>query len=228
MESYSLLLYPINDLQMKSQTIILATSITAIALVATFLAAMVLLQPASADSPAAVSTQGPPQSWGGPNMTSSGQFRRGGGPPGFFGGGLPPGGFPAIMGPPANLTVGQTITLTSTSGQYVVVNDSGVNGTATGTFTLTVTGKLAEGYTLSITSGSISINGTTYTISSGSAETSPPATALQGQGSTSSSGEFLLQAQARGSFAGSNATANIDLKAGSSEYMILLMTTVQG
>src|SRR5579863_8139456 len=48
------------------------------------------------------------------------------------------------------LTVGQVINITSTQGHFKVVGDKSANGTAAGTMTLTVTGKFANGYTLSI------------------------------------------------------------------------------
>src|SRR2546428_11945648 len=71
---------------------------------------------------------------------------------------------------PVNLTVGQTITVTSTQGNYWVIGTTSTNGSASGTLTFTVTSKLSAGYTLSLTSGSIVVAGTTYNISSGSAQ----------------------------------------------------------
>ena len=44
-----------------------------------------------------------------------------------------------------NLSVGQTITVTSTSGEYRTVSSSSTNGTASGTLAFTVTEKLSEG-----------------------------------------------------------------------------------
>lgn len=219
---------------MKSQSVILATSITAIALVSAFLGAMVLLHSSSADTPTSSTTVSTLPPWGG-NSSSFPSFRggRGGPPQSFFqnGGqrgpfGMGPGFF--AQGPPANLAVGQTITLTSTSGQYREINDSSVNGSASGTLTFTVTGKLAEGYTLSLTIGSVTVGSTSYTISSGSAQTGPAASSIQGQGNTSSSGNFIIQAQARGSFAGTSSTIRMDLSAGGSEYLVVLNTSVQG
>lgn len=227
---------------MKSQTIILATSITAIALVSAFLAAMVLLNPVSAatGSPSTTTpgmvTSTNSTRWRGPggNFTppfgggfgGQGPFMNGGGQGGPGGGRQFQGGFGPFQGAPANLTTGEAITLTSTNGNYQVVNDSGDNGTASGTLTFTVTGKLSQGYTLSLSSGSISVGSTTYTVSSGSAQTGPGATNLEGQGATSSSGVFIVHAQARGSLAGSTATASLDLSAGGSEYLVNLTTSV--
>jgi len=127
----------------------------------------------------------------------------------------------------ANLTVGQTITVTSTEGQFRVIGATDNNGTASGTVTFTVTSKLSEGYTLSITSGSLVVGGTTYTISSGAAETGRAADMISGQGSTTPTGQFLLQGSARGSFAGTTGQLLLDFKTGSAEYALALTGTVK-
>lgn len=202
---------------------------------------MVLLRPASADAGQTTATTQtsnlPP--WGGrggngtfPQFPGQGRGPPGGffngngnsGPAGYFQGGF---GRGFRQGPAANLTVGQTITLTSTSGNYVQVNDTGANGTATGNLTFTISGRLSQGYTLSITAGTITVGGNSYTVSTGSAQTGPSATALEGQGTTSSSGQFLLSGQAHGSFGGSSARIDIDLQVGSTEYIVQLNTSVQ-
>ncbi len=206
---------------------------------------MVLLSASSADSPSSTTTQvsgQQPGSWmgarggnfsgpwmGGRNGNFSGPPQGMGFPPSFSNGGRQHfgGNFGALQGPPANLTIGQIITLTSTNGSFVEVDNPSDNGTASGTLALTVTGKLSEGYTFSISSGSFTISGTQYTISSGSAQTGLGGNNLQGQGSTSSSGDFLVQLQARGSLAGTNASVHVDLKTGSTEYMVNLLTSVQ-
>lgn len=143
---------------------------------------------------------------------------------------------PDMPGPPgrsfdfqetANLTVGQTITVTSSQGAFQVIGTPSNNGTASGTITFTVTSKLAEGYTLSITSGSIVVGGTTYTISSGTAQAGPSADLILGQGTTTPTGQFLLRGTARGSFAGTTGSLLLDFKAGSTEYAVALTGTVQ-
>jgi hypothetical protein len=126
-----------------------------------------------------------------------------------------------------NLTVGQTIMVTSSRGSYYVVGSPSSNGTASGTITFTVTSKLSEGYTLSITSGSIVVGGTTYTISSGTAQTGPSADAISGQGATTPTGQFLLRGDARGTFAGTSSQLFLDFKAGSTEYAVTLTGSVQ-
>jgi len=127
----------------------------------------------------------------------------------------------------ANLTVGQTLTVTSTQGHYYVIGTPSNNGTASGAITFTVTAKLTEGYTLSISSGTLVVGGTTYTISSGTAQTGPSADLISGQGTTTPTGQFLLQGIARGSFAGTSGQVLLDFQAGSTEYAVALTGTVQ-
>lgn len=135
------------------------------------------------------------------------------------------------------LTVGQVFTIASTQGHFHVVGDKSENGTASGTMTFTVTGKFAGGYDLSITTGSLDVNGTTYAVSSGSAESGPYAHHMVGQGTTAlvgtasanaTSGAFLMRATARGTFGGEYATMSVDLQSGTTEYAISLVGTIQG
>ncbi len=123
------------------------------------------------------------------------------------------------------VSVGQAITFTSTSGHYVVVGSTGTNGTASGSLVFTVSGNLTQGYTLSIT-GSVVVGSTTYTISSGSGVLSPSASTITGQGATNANGAFILQGTSRGSFVGSTASVSLDLKSGSTEYLVLLNGSV--
>ena len=137
--------------------------------------------------------------------------------------------------PVISLSVGQTITITSTQGHFRVVGgDKSQVGPASGTMTLTVTGKFVGGYSLSVTSGSLNLNGTVYTISAGSAETGPYAHHMVGQGTATTAtpvaaapGSFLFRATARGTFGGEYATMSLDLQNGSSEYVIALVGTIQ-
>ena len=135
------------------------------------------------------------------------------------------------------LTVGQVFNITSTQGHFRVVGDKSENGTASGTMTFNVTGKFANGYTLSITSGSLDVNGTTYAVSSGSAQSGPRAHHMVGQGTTAvvgttsaatPSGAFLMRATAHGTFGGEYATMSLDLQSGTTEYAIFLVGTIQG
>lgn len=130
------------------------------------------------------------------------------------------------------LAVGQTITVTSTQGHFRVVGEN-QTGPASGTVTFTVTGKFARGYSLSLTAGSLTVNGTGYSISSGSAEMGRYAHTIVAQGTSTSGtaseqGTFLMRATARGTFAGEFATASFDLQSGTSEYAISLVGNIQG
>lgn len=135
----------------------------------------------------------------------------------------------SVLTTPAALTVGQTLTFTSTSGQFHVVGDASKAGSASGTITLSVTGAFRGGYALSVASGSLTLNGTTYTIASGSAEMGPHEAHLVGQGSLASStpGAFLFAAGAHANFQGQTYnTLRFDLQSNGTEYAVLLLATV--
>ena len=124
------------------------------------------------------------------------------------------------------LSTGQTITLASAAGGYWEVGDRAVNGTASGTVTFQVTGAFTGGYSLSVTGGSLSINGTTYTVSGGSAELGPYGIRMAGQGQ-SGTAQFLFGAKDLGRFGSTNyAILRIDLKDGSSEFTARLLVSV--
>ena len=164
------------------------------------------------------SSTGPQSRNGGAGMMTGGAFRQGPNRMGGFG--------PAAS--QVNISVGQTFTITSTTGKYFVAGTSKTNGTASGTLTFTVTGKLAAGYTLSIKSGSLTVAGTTYTITSGTAQMGRDASVVVGQGATNPTGTFLLRASAHGSFVGSTGTVSLDLQSGSSEYLVFLAGSISG
>ncbi len=124
------------------------------------------------------------------------------------------------------LTSGQTITLASVAGGYWVVGERAANGTASGTITLQVTGDLTAGYILSVTGGSISVNGTTYTVSSGSAELGPHALYIVGQGQAGTA-QFLFLDRNLGKFGNTDyGVLRVDLKDGSSEFAARLLVTI--
>lgn len=124
------------------------------------------------------------------------------------------------------LSTGQTITLTSVAGGYWEVGDRATNGNASGSVTLQVTGNFTGGYSLSLTGGSLNINGTTYTISGGSAEVGPYGVHMVGQGQAGTA-QFLFGARDIGRF-GSSAFGilHVDLKDGSTEFAARLLVTV--
>jgi hypothetical protein len=154
----------------------------------------------------------------------------------------------AVIQVPPSLTVGQTITFTSTSGTWhqllpATPTATGKTGPASGTMVLTVTGVYVNGYTLSLTSGAITLvtasttgttASTTYTIASGSAEMGPHQAHLVGQGTlativpltTPTPGSFLFSAGAHANFQGKTYnTLHIDLKVNGVEYGITLLVT---
>lgn len=167
-------------------------------------------------SPNTTTSAGPQPGVFGPGMMARVAFRQGGA---MFGAG-------ALAQSQASISVGQTFTVTSTEGKYFVAGTPSTNGTASGTLTFTVTGKLTAGYTLSISSGSLTVAGTTYTVTSGTAQMGRDAATISGQGATSPTGTFLLRASAHGSFVGSTGTVSIDLQAGSSEYLVFLAGSI--
>jgi len=124
------------------------------------------------------------------------------------------------------LSVGQTITLTSVAGGYWVVGDRAVNGTASGSMTLQVTGAFKGGYAISVTGGSLNINNTTYAISGGSAELGPYGIHMVGQGQ-SGTAQFLFGYNGLGKFGSSTyAIVRVDLTSGSSQFGARLLVTV--
>lgn len=124
------------------------------------------------------------------------------------------------------LSVGENVILTSVAGGYWVVGDRASNGTASGTMTLQVTGALAGGYSISVSGGTLNINGTTYTVSSGSAELTPNGRSMVGQGQAGSS-QFLFLDRDLGKFGSTGyGVLRVDLKDGSSELIARLLVTV--
>ncbi|HLQ06286.1 MAG TPA: hypothetical protein VK126_00860 [Nitrososphaerales archaeon] len=124
------------------------------------------------------------------------------------------------------LSVGQTITLTSVAGGYREVGNPAVNGTASGSMTLQVTGAFKGGYALTVTGGSLVIGGTTYTISSGSSELGPYGARMIGQGQAGTA-QFLFAGRDLGKFGSTNyGILNVDLKDGSTEFAARLLVTV--
>ena len=128
-----------------------------------------------------------------------------------------------LPGPPA-LTVGETITFTSTAGQYRNFTNATPIGNASGTVTFTVTGALREGYTLSLTSGSLTLGSTTISVTGGSAVMGEYQANLVGSG-TISGGSMIFHATARPSLLGNFNIFSIDLQSGGQEYLVLLQVT---
>jgi hypothetical protein len=129
--------------------------------------------------------------------------------------------------PKVQLSSGQTINLTSVAGGYREVGDPSVNGSATGTLTLQVTGGFVGGYSLSLNGGTIVINGTTYTVSGGSAELGPYGRNMVGQGQGGTSGQFLFHVKDLGRFGSVEyGVLRVDLSDGSSQFIARLLVTI--
>jgi hypothetical protein len=125
-----------------------------------------------------------------------------------------------------SLTTGQTITLTSIEGGYRQVGNPSVNGTASGTIQLTVTGVFSHGYALSVTSGTVTVGSQTYTLTSGSAELGPYGRDMVGQ-AAGSGVQLLFHARSIGSFGSiHNAVVRVDLSNGTTENIVRLLVTV--
>ena len=124
------------------------------------------------------------------------------------------------------LASGQTINLTSVAGGYWVVGNHDSNGTASGSMTLQVSGSLTGGYILTVTGGSFDINGTTYTISGGSAELGPRGLCIVGNGQAGTA-QLLFVGRNLGSFGSAHyGVLRVDLKDGASEFAARLLVTV--
>jgi hypothetical protein len=134
---------------------------------------------------------------------------------------------PRVLGQSSiQLSSGQTITLTSVAGGYRELGNPNVNGTASGTMTLQVTGVFKGGYSLSVTAGSLVVNGVTYTISSGSAEMGPRGAIAAGQGQAGTA-QFLFLGRDLGKFGNTSyGILNVDLKDGTSEFGARLLVTI--
>jgi len=133
----------------------------------------------------------------------------------------------SIIPKPPTLSVGQTLTFTSTNGEYRVLSEGRGTGPASGTLTLTVTGVFKHGYTLSITGGSLVINGTTYTLTSGTAQMGRGLAHVIGQGTLSGSGAFMFEGGSHSNFAGQQYNIlRFDVEVNGIEYGVLLLVNV--
>jgi len=127
---------------------------------------------------------------------------------------------------PIQLSGGQTITLASVAGGYWVIGDRGVNGTASGSLTLQVSSALTGGYVLSVTGGSLTINGTTYAVTTGSAMLGPHGVYMVGNGQAGTA-QFLFLDRDLGRFGSTNyGVLRVDLKDSASEFGARLLVTI--
>jgi hypothetical protein len=124
------------------------------------------------------------------------------------------------------LSVGHSITFTSVAGGFRQVGDKSVNGTATGSLSLSVTGVFSRGYTLSVSAGTVAFNEVTYSISGGSAELGPYGVLMVGQAQAGAA-QILFGGRPVGRFGNTSyAILRLDLKDGSNEFFIRLLVTI--
>jgi len=122
-----------------------------------------------------------------------------------------------------NLKVGQTITIANLTGSYESATNSSIEGDATGSVTLQVSQVFNGGLVLTITSGTFSVAGISYTVTGGTLELGPSGEWASGTGTTSGSGQFLIHIGIDGtSTTNPNARVVLDLKAGGSEFLVSL------
>jgi len=127
---------------------------------------------------------------------------------------------------PIQLSNGQSIALTSVAGGYWVIGDRDSNGTASGSLTLQVSSALTGGYVLSITGGSLTVNGTTYAVSGGSAMLGPYGVYMVGNGQAGTA-QFLFLDRDLGRFGNASyGVLRVDLKDGASEFGARLLVSI--
>jgi hypothetical protein len=126
-----------------------------------------------------------------------------------------------------NLQVGQSFTLTSIAGGYREIGNPSVNGTATGSLTFQVSGTFTAGYSVSVTGGQVTANGTTYTVSGGSGELGRYGVHMVGQGQAGTAAQFLFSANNLGKFGSADyGVLRVDLSNGSGEFAVRLLVTI--
>ncbi len=131
-----------------------------------------------------------------------------------------------------NLTVGQTFTLSNLTGHSNnLTNQSEEDGSdnsramgATGSFTFKVTSVSNGTTTLSIVSGSFTINGTAYTVTGGTVTLSAGQESGSGTGTTSGNHTFAIQVAGLHGTTGSISVGavKLDVKVGTSSYQVIL------
>ena len=127
----------------------------------------------------------------------------------------------------ARLAIGQAFTLTSISGGYREIGDPAINGTASGSLTFQVKEVFKGGYSLSVTGGQLSFDGTIYTVTAGTAELGPHGVHMVGQAEAGSSAQMIFDGRNLGRFGETNyGTLRVDLASGSREFGIKLLVTI--
>lgn len=127
----------------------------------------------------------------------------------------------------ADLQLGQTFTLTSVAGSYIEIGNPTVNGTATGSLNVKVTGVFTAGYSVSVTGGQLSVNGVTYTMSGGSGEVGSYGAHMVGQAQAGTSAQMLFATKDLGKFGTTSyGVLRIDLTNGTNGFAVKLLVTI--
>ena len=125
-----------------------------------------------------------------------------------------------------DLKVGSVITYTTQSGTYWPPGHRDQNASASVSLEYTVTGVFNQGYSLTLTAGSVTLGDKTYALSSGSAELGPHGGHMIGQATGQDGLQLILHINNLGNFGKNNyATIGIDLNNGSAQYYLRAMTT---
>ncbi|MDA4124202.1 MAG: hypothetical protein OK438_01935 [Thaumarchaeota archaeon] len=135
-----------------------------------------------------------------------------------------------------NLTVGQTLVFANLTGHSNNLtneslesddHDNSGASNSTGSFTFKVTSSSEDGFNLTITKGTFTINGTTYVVTGGNVTLNDGGDSASGSGTATGGVTFTIHLS--GIHGNTSSTApmgaiRLDVKAGSSEYLVVLGT----
>jgi plastocyanin len=122
------------------------------------------------------------------------------------------------------LTVGCKITFSNLEGVAITSPTANLPNrvNASGSFTFTVTGVYQWGYSLTITSGTVTIGSTTYTVSGGNLVLNGRAMSGTGQGTMSSGPTFLVRVSGLGINSTGSVSGHVafDITSGTSQWLV--------
>jgi hypothetical protein len=126
-----------------------------------------------------------------------------------------------------DLKIGSVITFTTASGTYWPPGHRDKNSSAAATLEYTVTGVFNNGYSLSLTAGSVTLGDTNYSLTSGSAELGPHGGLMVGQAAGANGFQLLSRITNLGNFGSANyAIVGMDVNNGSAQFYLRVMATV--
>ncbi|MDE1852401.1 MAG: hypothetical protein KGI38_01505 [Thaumarchaeota archaeon] len=137
-----------------------------------------------------------------------------------------------------NLTVGTTLTFSNLDGHWVAFSNMSEHeddsegspmahgvGNSTGSFSFKVTGHSGDGYNLTITSGTFTINGTTYAVTSGHLTLNEGGESGFGNGTASGGATFEIHVagiHGNTTSAAQVGAIKLDVQVGKSAYLVIL------